>query len=310
MKQTIFKDMMEKVKDENIMNLVIIKDGEIVVDYSKKDEYKNKIFKINSCTKSIVSALIGIAIENKHIKGVQQPISDFFPELKSKDVDERKKEITLYHLLTMTSGLSWPEFGNWDFITSLVNSNDWVKFILDRPMAHSPGQVFNYSSAGSHLLSAIISKATGMSSFEYAQRHIFEPLGIDNITWMSDPQGNSNGGFGIEMSAYNMSKIGSLYLKKGKLKDVSLIPEHWITESLEPKVLASKALGYYGYQWWIKDLSFKEINHTAYFAMGNGGQFIFVIPSMNMVAVFISDNYEDSFRPIYYMKKYVLKMFK
>lgn len=309
MDNLMFNDMMDRIKDENILSLVVLKGGQLFVDYNKKDAYKGKSFKINSCTKSIISALIGIAIDNKLIKDVNQPISDFFPELKPIDVDKRKKNITIYHLLTMTSGISWPEFGNWDFITSLVKSNNWVKFVLDRLMSHSPGKVFNYSSGGSHLLSAIISKATGISAFEYAQKHIFEPLGIENITWMSDTQGNSNGGFGIEMSAYDMAKIGTLYLNKGKTERDSLIPEYWINESLEPKASVSKSLGHYGYQWWIKDLSYKDTSHIAYFAMGNGGQFIFVIPSLNIVAVFISDNYKDSFRPIYYMKKYLLRMF-
>lgn len=301
MDNVMFDDMIDRIGNENILNLVILKDGQIAVDYNKDNDYKEKIFKINSCTKSIVSALIGIAIDNKLIEGVHQPISDFFPELKTDDVDKRKKDITIYHLLTMTSGISWPEFGNWEFITRLVNSNNWVEFILNRPMKHNPDEIFNYSSGGSHLLSAIISKATGMNAHAYAQKHIFEPLEIKNLTWMFDPQGNSNGGFGIEMSAYDMAKIGSLYLNKGKTEKDSLIPEYWINESTEPKISVSRALGYYGYQWWIKDF--------AYFAMGNGGQFIFVVPSMNMVAVFVSDNYEDSFRPIYYMKKYVLRMF-
>ncbi len=301
MNHAVLNDMMDKIKDENILNLIIVKDREIIVDYNKKDEYKKRSFKINSCTKSIISALIGIALDNRHIKDVTQPISDFFPELNGNDVDSRKKDITVEHLLTMTSGISWPEFGNWEFITSLVNSHDWVKFILDRPMAHEPGKAFNYSSGGSHLLSAIISRTTGISAFEYAQKHIFNPLNIDNITWMFDPHGNSNGGFGIEMSPYDMVKIGILYLNKGKKEKNSLIPEYWINESLKPNILASRALGHYGYQWWIKDFG--------YFAMGNGGQFIFVIPNMNIVAVFISDNYKDSFRPIYYMKKYVMRMF-
>ncbi|WIV12780.1 serine hydrolase [Proteiniborus sp. MB09-C3] len=309
MNQAIFNEMIDRISNENILNLVVIKDGEIVVDYNKQDDYKGKRFKINSCTKSIISTLIGIAIDNKLIEGVHQPISDFFPELRANDIEKRKKDITVYHLLTMTSGISWPEFGNWEFISGLVNSNDWVKFILDMPMEHSPGNVFNYSSGGSHLLSAIISRATGMNAQKYAQKHIFEPLDIKNFIWMSDPQGNSNGGFGIEMSAYDMAKIGCLYMNKGKKGKDSLIPEYWINESLEPKILVSRSLGHYGYQWWIKDLSFKETTHTAYFAMGNGGQFIFVIPSVNMVAVFISDNYDDSFRPIYYMKKYLLRMF-
>ncbi len=309
MDRAIFNDMIDKISHENILNLVLVKDGEMIVDYNKKDEYKDKKFKINSCTKSIVSALIGIAIDNRLIESVNQPISDFFPELKTDGVDMRKRDITIHHLLTMTSGISWPEFRNWGFISSLVNSNYWVKFILNRPMEHSPGEIFNYSSGGSHLLSAIVSKATGMNAYTYAQKHIFEPLDIKNLTWMSDPQGNSNGGFGIEMSAYDMAKIGSLYLNKGKIEKDSLIPEYWINESTEPKISVSRALVHYGYQWWITDLSFKKTSNSAYFAMGNGGQFIFVVPSMNMVVVFVSDNYEDSFRPIYYMKKFVLRMF-
>jgi len=301
MNKAILKDMTDRIKDENILNLIIMKDGEIIVDYNKREEYKRKLFKINSCTKSIVSALIGIAIENNEIENVNQPISDFFPELKDTIDYEKKKDIKLHHLLTMTSGLSWPEYGNWEFLNNLVNSSNWVKFILDRPIANNPGEVFNYNSGASHLLSAIISRSTGMNSYEYADKHIFKPLDIENITWMSDPQGNSSGGFGIEMSAYDLVKIGALYLNKGRKENSSLIPEHWIDESTKPKVFVSKSLGHYGYQWWIKDFG--------YYAMGNGGQFIFVIPDMNLVSVFISDNYKDSFRPIYYFKKYVLKMF-
>lgn len=309
MDQAIFNDLIDRINNENILNLVVVKDGKAVVDHNKKDEYKGKRFKINSCTKSIVSALIGIAIDNKLIEGIHQPISDFFSELRANEVDKRKKDITIYHLLTMTSGISWPEFGNWGFISSLVSSSNWIKFVLNRPMEHNPGESFNYNSGGSHLLSAIISKATGMDAYAYARKHIFEPLGIEDLTWMSDPQGNSNGGFGIEMSAYDMAKIGNLYLNKGKAEKNSLISEFWINESLESRMLVSKSLGYYGYQWWIKDLTFKGTSITAYYAMGNGGQFIFVIPKMNMVTVFISDNYKDSFRPIYYMKKYILRMF-
>ena len=309
MNEILFEDLINRIKKENILNLVIMKDEEIVADYNKKDEYKESKFIINSCTKSIISALIGIAISEGLILGVNQPISDYFPELKEDSVDKRKKDITIYHLLTMSSGISWPEFNNWAFISELMQSHNWVNFILDRPMEANPGERFNYSSGGSHLLSAIISRSTGMNAYTFAQKHLFKPLGINNITWMSDPQGNSNGGFGIAMSAYDMVKIGKLYLDMGKYGDAYLIPKEWVRESLKPGMLASKAMGNYGYQWWMKDFKYPTEIVTVYFAMGNGGQFNFVVPSKNMVAVFISDNYEDSFRPLYYLRKYILKMF-
>lgn len=312
MNENLFEDLISRITNENILNLVVMKDDEIVIDYNKKDEYKGCNFIINSCTKSIISALIGIAIDEGLILGVNQPISDFFPELKRDDInerDERKKDITIYHLLTMSSGISWPEFNNWSFISELMQSDNWVEFILNRPMESIPGENFNYSSGGSHLLSAIISKATGMNAYEYATKRLFGPLGIKDITWMSDPQDNSNGGFGIEMSAYDMIKIGRLYLDMGKYENVSLIPESWIKESLKPGMLASKVMANYGYQWWMKDFKYPKEVFTVYFAMGNGGQFIFVVPAKNMVVAFISDNYDDSFRPLYYLRKFILKMF-
>lgn len=309
MDKNLLDDMIRRVEKENILNLVVLKDGKIVIDYNKKDEFKGKAFKINSCTKSIVSALIGIAMKEKLIDNVSQPISDFFPELKSPNIDKRKKEITLYHLLTMTSGFSWPEYGNWQFISDLINSQNWVDFVLNRNMITSPNEVFNYNSGTSHLLSVIISRAAGMNAFEYGKKHIFEPLKIENINWITDPQGNSSGGFGIEMSAYDMIKIGNLYLNKGKFEGVQIIPEDWINESIKPRIMTQKSFGQYGYQWWVKNVRIKGETVALYFAMGIGGQFIFVVPNLNMVAVFISNNYQDSFRPVYYMRKYILKMF-
>ncbi|MBW7461570.1 serine hydrolase, partial [Paenibacillus sepulcri] len=175
------------------------------------DKGEDRVGAVYSLTKSILSALIGIAIGEGCIQGVKQPIADYFAEVASAE-DPRKRGILIEHLLTMTPGFHWPDFDKpyW----KMRRTPDWVSFILDQPMAHTPGEAFTYNSGGSHLLSAILRKATGEPVYDYAKRHLFDKLGFIRPRWNSS-SGIHEGGTGLHISAQDMAKFGQLYLQGG-----------------------------------------------------------------------------------------------
>jgi CubicO group peptidase (beta-lactamase class C family) len=230
---------------------------------------------------------VGIAIKEGYIDGVDHRVLGFFPERTVANSDARKQAMTLEHLLTMTSGLDWPELSVSYSSSSNVNaqmaqSQDWVQFVLDRPMVEEPGTTFNYNTGGSHLLSAIIQETTGMNALSFAQAHLFEPLGISDVSWSSDPDGISYGGNGILMTPRDMAKFGYLYLKGGIWDGQQVVPADWGEASVTRHVEASvNIIPYYGYQWWVR-------SDGAYTAFGYGGQYILVIPDLQMVVVFTS----------------------
>lgn len=266
-----------------IKDIVVMEQGRLLWEWH--DKAADRVGAIYSCTKSILSALIGIAIAQGHIGSLEQPISDYFESIR-RSTDERKRAITLKHLLTMTPGLEWPDFDKpyW----SMKRKEDWIAFILDQPMAHEPGEAFTYNSGGSHLLSAILTQATGLSAFDYAQRELFGRLEFRRPRWNSSG-GISEGGAGLHLSSVDMAKFGQLYLQRGRWNGEQLLPEGWVEQSTavhhkgllhyEPPIF-----GEYGYHWW---LSAEEHNGAAdlFFAKGYGGQYIFVIPPLDLVAV-------------------------
>lgn len=208
---------------------------------------KEKLPKINSVTKSVISILIGIAIDKGFLKGVTQPISDFFPDMK-----EEKKGITIEHLLTMSPGLDWPEFSTWGGrAMPMMNNKDWVKFILERKMIEKPGENMYYNSGASHLLSAILQMATGQKVTEFAEKYLFHPLGIKEYDWYSDSKGIVIGGFGLSLKSEDMLKIGKLMLQGGYWEGRTILSESWIGTSTSPKFLPYFKFGSYGYHWWV-----------------------------------------------------------
>ncbi|GGD63243.1 hypothetical protein GCM10010911_21280 [Paenibacillus nasutitermitis] len=236
-----------------------------------------------SLTKSILSALIGIAIGEGHIQNVKQPIADYFPALATA-ADPRKRSILVEHLLTMTPGLDWPDFDKpyW----KMKRTPDWVSFILNQPMAHTPGEAFTYNSGGSHLLSAILAKTTGESVYDYAKRHLFDKLGFTRPRWNSSA-GIHEGGAGLHLRAQDMATFGQLFLQKGNWNGQQLVPAEWVANSTsihnpglhqyEPPIF-----GEYGYHWWVTPEDGTIPGH--YFAKGYGGQYLFVMPELALVA--------------------------
>ena len=294
----------------DINSLLVIRDQYLVLEKYFSPEYHGReyIQTIRSATKSITSVLIGIAIEQGKIVGVQTKLLDYYPEYKSPgNKDSAKRKITLEQVLTMTSGIQWAEipYSNPDNdVYKMHRSPDWIKYVLERPMDLSPGN-FVYNSGGAVLLSGILKYSTGESAEEFAIDHLFQPLGIKKWTWSLGMNGITNTGWGLSMRRLDMARMGILLLKGGRWHEKQLVPREWIQISTRSHVttrILDKDLTKfeYGYQWWrftdhdttVSNLAINDV----YFAWGYGGQFIFVIPHLDMVVVSTGDNYGADYR--------------
>ena len=233
---------------------------------------------IKSASKSVISALVGIAVSRGLIKSVDQKIVDYFPELAS-DPEPNKRQITIEDLLTMRSGLestSGRNYGAW------VQSPNWVRFVLRRPLIDEPGRRVEYSTGSSHLLSAIVTKATKMSTWQFAQESLAKPLGFTLAKWVTDPQGIYFGGNEMVMTPRQMIEFGELYLNDGKAGERQVIPKSWIDRTRVPRGKSRWGSDReYGYGFWIREFA----GHDSYYAWGYGGQFIFIVPGKDLVIV-------------------------
>ena len=244
---------------------------------------------IYSATKAVISTLMSIASKDGLLDSPSLRLFDFFDRSSIANVDDRKEAITVQSLLDMTSGIEWSMP---DSMFEMERSPDWVKFVLDRPMSSTPGDVFNYSNGNSHLLSAIITKLTGMSALEYAKAKLFGPLGINDVFWQYDPQGISNGGQGLYLQPRDMAKFGYLYLRNGAWEGKQLLPSDWIDKvthaTVDPHAPGEPELRYSNFFWVLP-------NKHIYMAVGYHGQVIMVFPDLDIVAVTTGrDNYPSS----------------
>lgn len=276
--------MLSEIQDKKypIHGLVVIRNGYLVLEmYTPPFKAESRHY-IASATKSFTSALVGIAIQQGYISGVDTRVLDFLPERTFANPDSRKQDITLTHLLTMSSGLDWPTQGLYEELGSQLQvAPNEVQFVLDRPMAEQPGAMFNYNTGGSLLLAAVIAQATGKSALEYAQQNLFSPLNITNVQWWADPLGISQGGGGLELVPRDMAKFGYLYLRGGIWDGKTIIPAEWVKTSTTAHIKTGYILDLdYGYHWWVHPSG-------VYHARGYGGQRIFVLPEQQMVVVFV-----------------------
>ncbi len=273
--------------DESGVNaLLIMRHGIIAVEVYFAPFTAGSRQQLFSITKSVISALIGIALTEGKIESLDQPVLSFFPDRIFENVDARKERMTLRDLLTMSSGLEWHEAAPYteDSLGRMVRSTDWVQFILDQPMAAEPGEVFAYNSGVSHLLSAILQQSTGKTAYAYAKEKLFEPMGFPAVPWRTDPQGRSIGGWGLELTTREMAAIGYLYLHQGRWEGQQLVPVDWVAESTTRHSSEESGRLGYGYQWW----TLPELSPTAYSAIGRLVQYIIVIPEQDAVVVFAS----------------------
>lgn len=277
-----------------VQSMVMVKDGYIVGEYYREGD-PEKAYEINSVTKSITSALIGIAIGDGKIGSVDDPVLNYFPKLAAEETNEDKKSITISHLLSMTSGLDWPEWTEWNyFVEPMLQSKDWPAFVLQRPIENKPGEMFNYNTGGSQVLATILKNATGLSEYEYARNVLFKPIGITrDLFWYGSPDGTNTGGFGLKMTARDQARFGFLYLHGGKWEDKQIVPANWIADSTSVHAGGNFFFGQYGYHWWVDSLEGEDL----YNAMGYAGQYIYVVPRLNLVVVFSSDSPANTAMP-------------
>ena len=265
-----------------IDSVIIVRNGYVVLEsYSHllEPHFKHQIY---SCTKSVSSALIGIAIEKGYIKSVDLPLLDLFPDKIPTVLDSNKRKITLRHLLTMATGLKCEDSVRYEFkgLKEMWQSDDWVQYMIDLPVIDPPGINFRYCNGASALLAAIIQKTTGMTAFEFAKRHLFNPLNITDIHWKSY-NGLTIGYSDLTMRPLDMAKFGYLFLKGGRWNNQQLISPEWIAESTIKQIDTPLTFDY-GYQWWI-------YSSDRFAAVGARGQRILVLKDKNMVVVFTGD---------------------
>ena len=249
-----------------------------------------KLHSMQSVTKSVVSALVGIAISRGEFPNLDTPVLQFFDEADVGNVDQRKRDMTVRDLLTMSDGLLWDENLPYNdpnnSFAAMAKAHNWVQYTLDLPMEAEPGTVFNYNSGATLILGHIFRLATGIDIEEYALEHLFAPLGIDDYYWDRTPYGLTDTQEGLYLSARSLAKIAQLFLQKGRWQNKQVIPASWVEESIAPHYLTGKAGDEtYGYLWWSQPYTFKGKTMRAYFGKGFGGQRPIFLPELELVIV-------------------------
>ncbi|WP_430476934.1 serine hydrolase domain-containing protein [Bacillus cereus] len=278
-------DQIIKEEYKNMNGMLVVQKGNVIFEKYYNGHGPEDAFHVASVTKTIISALIGICIDKGYIKSVDQKVIEFFPEYKLK-----ASEVTVRHLLTMTA--PYP-FVDWqEPLEELCTQEDWVQYTLNRMGNGGEIGSFKYSSAGAHVLSAIITSVTGKNARELANEHLFQPLGMREIPnynmksfgfddlfgkdvkgWVHDPKGISTGGWGLTLTARDMVKFGQLYLSDGTHNGKQILSKSWVKESTEMNQ------NQYGYLWWLRE----EDGIFSYCAMGDGGNVICCVPEKDLV---------------------------
>jgi CubicO group peptidase (beta-lactamase class C family) len=274
---TLHARAMETAKSlPRLRSLLISIDGTLVEERYFNGARAAQPANLKSASKSLLSILVGIALDRGYLGSVRDRIDKFFPEHLGGADNAAKKAITIEDLLTMRSGLeatSNVNYGRW------VQSSNWVRYVLSRPLLDVPGGAMIYSTGNSHLLSALLTRAAKMSTFEFARRYLAVPLGISLGPWPRDPQGIYFGGNEMHLTPRDMLEVGKLYLNGGRAGGKQVVAETWIRESLKPRTRSRWSGREYGYGWWIDTLA----GQPTYYAWGHGGQFIFVVPDLKLV---------------------------
>lgn len=278
--------------------LTIIKSGYIVAEAYFGEFQRDTKHISHSMAKSFTSALVGIAIDKGLISSVDEKLCQYFDQWDCGDKDDIRSKISVRHALTLTTGLKWKEdWVNFNPVTNdamqMIYSKKFLEYILNREGIHKPGEFFTYSTGDPMLLSGVISRTTGMNAFEFAQKNLFQPIGISSVRWDSDSQGYTATFAMLHLTVRDYAKFGYLYLRKGKWEDKQIVSEEWVTKSTQtdPSVKMWKA---YGYLWHINlplrlNAEGSDIPADGYMAEGILGQNIVIIPSKDLVIVKVAN---------------------
>ncbi len=315
------ENMMARVLNDgfiNIDSILIYKDGKLFFEENMRTSLDGadielgntdlELHSMMSVSKSVLSAVVGIAIDSGAIASVEDKVHDYFQDyLPVENWDERKESISLKNYLTMRHGY---EMTDQNFYPILHTKNDFVDTILDVEMYADPGTDFRYATAVSHAIGAIVQEASGENAIDYFQTQLFDPLGIKKVHWSTSPVGRPETGRGLFLTDRAMLKFGVLFLNQGVWNGAQLISQSWVEASTAEHVsfnAGSRQSGY-GYQWWTDDFNLNGTSISAYHAEGNGGQFIWVINELNAVVVFTGSNYNSELmvQPYDLMQQYIL----
>jgi CubicO group peptidase (beta-lactamase class C family) len=304
MDSQMLAQMMTRIDEQGyaIDAVAVVRNGYLVAEAYVNPFKKGDLHIIYSCTKSVVSALVGIAIDQGRLQGADQPILHIFPERAVANVDANKQAMALGDVLNMSTGLNCRDsyLYRWEGLDAMRATADWVQYVLDLPMREEPGTRFEYCNGASYLLSAIVQGATGMKAADFAHAHLFGPLGITRFEWAASPQGVNIGWSDLHLTPLDMAKFGYLYLNQGWWDGKQVVSSEWVKESTRSRIRAGTLSDGYGYQWWVDDAGY-------YMALGYSGQYIVVVPDKNMVVVFVSHLPEnDFFLPEQLLTQYVL----
>ena len=297
MDSTLIKEMIEEILNEayeNIHSVLIVKNGKLVLEEYFFGFHRKKIHPIHSVTKSFTSALFGIAKIKNFITDLDESVSTYFPEYKEIFSEGKKGDITLRHLLTMTAGFAWNE----NTYTFVDPRNDHLKmdrydhpiqYVFERPLENEPGEKFLYNSGISIVLGDVIKRTTNMLATKFAREFLFGHLGITKFYWAWYPDSTIQTGGGLSMLPRDMAKFGYLYLNDGNYKGAQIVPKQWLQESTKRFKECEGAP--YGYQWWVRNFFYQNRILKSFYAIGWGGQYIFVLPSLDLVVVFPGGNH-------------------
>lgn len=270
-------------EDRNTQGVVVVHDGSIVAEWYADGADRDSWAASWSVAKSFTSSLIGIAIEEGKIPGVDEPMTTWYPEWADNGLDQ----VTLRDVLQMAPGIEWNE--GYDLAT--IDTSDIIKLGLSEPdqLAYAssrppsgdePGTVFSYSSGTTMLLSGVIEQATGMSADEYAQSVLFDPIDMEKVEWWQDAAGNTLTYCCVDTPSRGFARFGQLYLNGGEWGGEQIVPQTWVDESVTGSPAAPDQ---YGYQWWLTD--YEGVPEDTFAAIGHDGQYIYVIPSLDLVVV-------------------------
>jgi len=266
-------------------SLLVARHGRLVAETYFGGADSTTLFDVRSVTKSVVGALTGIALRDGVVRGVAASIAPYLAPPYT--LDAADSAVTVRNLLTMTSGYEWDEEAGPDY-SLWIEAEDHVQYLLDRAHTAPPGATFTYNSAAAHTLGVVLQNAAAMPLPEYAAP-LFAALGVDAVVWQPLDHGTVNGGAGIELRGRDLLKFGQLFLQRGWSGTRSLVPEAWVDEATRPQFAWRRTLGpqsrvTYGMLWWVSDAT-----PAAFFALGYGGQFVYVVPSRDLVVVATTD---------------------
>ena len=280
-------DLLARAKEQaaslpRLHALIVARDGKILLERAFRGPSLDTPVNVKSVSKSVISTLVGIAIERGAIDGPDQPIAALLPDRLPPGPDSRLSRVTIDHLLSMRAGLertSGRNYGRW------VQSRHWVRHILSRPFTDEPGGPMRYSTGNTHLLSAILTRAAGRDTHALATDWLGQPLGIAIPSWQRDPQGVFMGGNNMRLSPRALFRFGELYRNGGAANGKQILSESWIRASWTPRTHSPFSGDAYGYGWFIAS----ACGHDIFYARGFGGQFVHIIPSLGMTVVMTSE---------------------